>query len=398
MTSKEEYLRKMIEIGCNLENTDSIVLFSDSDLDNVRDVLLKLKDEYQLKQLILIENDFKKLYEFFKTNPSRSEIIDSVPWLPKLINPKRTKFIYNYQEDHEGYDSKIDDEFPIDRKIRDSHLANTYSDIFDLPYTKGQYMIVSFPNATWAKHNLGSKDKENELWDLVNRTIPDIKEYNNFLNRMKERRSYLQKSSIKNLRFYTSLGTDFKVSIGSKSLWLSEPENINNKDYFYNFPSYEVFTAPDCFTGEGKIVLSKPCMHYGEKITKGEFEFVKGTCIKCDTDCEKLNCAVAEKTNNIHRIGEIALVSSDSPIAQTNHIFGSLLYDENSGCHFALGHVIDESINIPDSLLRKNGKEYYHYNDSKEHHDLVFGDKSITVEADTGSNKILLLENGIWKI
>ena len=71
MTNKEAFLRKLIEITC--KDCDTIIVYSDSSLDNVRDTFLKLKEEYHLKQLIFYEMDHKKLYEFFKT---KIEILD----------------------------------------------------------------------------------------------------------------------------------------------------------------------------------------------------------------------------------------------------------------------------------------------------------------------------------
>lgn len=101
----------------------------------------------------------------------------------------------------------------------------------------------------------------------------------------------------------------------------------------------------------------------------------------------------------MNRIGEIALVSQSSPLAKSGEFYDSVLFDENTGCHFALGNSIDECIGIEKEKLKEKGAKYYRYNTSEYHTDLVFGDDSISVEAETkGKKKVLLMENGIWKI
>lgn len=73
--------------------------------------------------------------------------------------------------------------------------------------------------------------------------------------------------------------------------------------------------------------------------------------------------------------------------------------DENSGCHLALGNSIDKCIDLPESILNEGKKMDYVFYNSSHHQDLVFGDDSVTVEAETSnSGKKLLLENGRWKI
>ena len=58
-----------------------------------------------------------------------------------------------------------------------------------------------------------------------------------------------------------------------------------------------------------------------------------------------------------------------------------------------------DSIDLDKPSMLLSGKKKYHFNDSRWHHDFVFGNDSVTVEADLGRNrKILLLENGTWKI
>ena len=101
----------------------------------------------------------------------------------------------------------------------------------------------------------------------------------------------------------------------------------------------------------------------------------------------------------MNRIGEIALVSQTSPLASSGEFYDSILLDENTGCHFALGNYIDDCVEIEKEKIKEKGARYYRYNTSKYHTDLVFGDDSISVEAETkGKKKVLIMEKGKWRI
>ena len=78
MTAREEYIRKILEIGCNVKENNNIVVLSYSNIDSAKEEFLKLKDEYNIDQLIFFDKDKEKLYNFFKTNPSEQEISEYV--------------------------------------------------------------------------------------------------------------------------------------------------------------------------------------------------------------------------------------------------------------------------------------------------------------------------------
>ena len=400
MTAREEYIRKILEIGCNVKENNNIVVLSYSNIDSAKEEFLKLKDEYNIDQLIFFDKDKEKLYNFFKTNPSNQEISEYIHRIPTLKNPKKTRIIFNYPSDYNGYESKLINEFneKYDYYKRCDGWVN--SDLYFLMDSKVESIVItSLPDKTWANHLLGSPDKEDELWEFVNRTIPNIDEYNRFIEHKLEIKEYLQRSRIKNLTIHTDIGSDFRIGLTRHSLWLCAPEEKDNELFHYNFPSYEIFTSPDCYTCEGKIVLSRPSMYFGRLVNNAEFTYRKGKCIKVDTDCEYLEKTIRKEGNGLNRIGEIALVPNDSPISKIGKNFDSLLIDENAGCHFAIGYAINDSINLDKGILLGDGKLRHHFNDSKWHHDFVFGDNSVSVEATCKNNKkILLLENGTWKI
>ena len=395
----EQYLRKLLEICYNSREYDNIVIYSNNSLSDIIDIFIKLKDEYCIKQLIFFEHDYERLYKFLESKPTDVAIKEYVTKYPKLTDKRRTKFIYIFNDDHSGFYDKLLTNYEEEFKLYTKYDFDINKDYWDLLNNINCVTGTIIPNVYWAEKLYGSKEKLVDLWKLINQIIPSNSEFMNEIERMKEIKRYLQMSKISNLYFYTNQGTDFKIKLSKYSIWLSEPQMKNGIEFFYNFPSYEIFTSPNCYSAEGKIVISKPDNFYGEQINEACLQFSKGSCIKCDSDNDNWNSMVMNKNNNLYRIGEIALVSKDTPIAKLNQALYSTLLDENAGCHFALGSSIRESINLSDDLISKKGLRYYRFNKSNYHQDLVFGDDSLTVEAETKNRKkILLLENGNWKI
>jgi len=396
MNSKiEGYIRKILEIGCNIQKNDSLIIFSKIDIPEFKEILFKIQTEYKINQIIFIINNQEEIYNFLKTNPQDEQIRKFITKYPQLKNKDRIKVIQIQTEDYDGYEYKLNYEiFNLYSKYRQYDYEinkELYDSIYDSTPT-----LICYPTDSWAKKIFKTENMKNELWDLIINTIPD--NLNEELARLKRIREYLNKTAIRFLYFYTKAGTDFRIGLSKNSKWVSSPFIKENLEYFLNFPSYEIYTTPDYNSSEGKVIITKPSEIYGVNIQTAELQFEKGKCIFCKSDNKKWDKVVLNKTNNLNRIGEIAL-ATDTPISKLNKIFHSIILDENAGCHFALGASCTESITIPKDIIQRRGLKHYNFNESYYHQDLVFGDSSITVEAKLkNKRKILIIENGIWKI
>lgn len=393
----ESYVRKVLEIGCNIRENDSVIVYSNDDISDFEETLLRIKDEYKIKEVILIRRNYEKIYKFLKKDPSYDGIKKFITKYPKLQKNDNVKIISAFYVDHSGYFSKICNEvYDLYRKYCkfDGEINSELYENFSTGYVIG----VSCPTKYWAK-SIQEIRNIKKLWNLINKTVPDVSNFKEEILRLTQIKEYLNKEAISELYFYTNLGTDFRIGLSEYSKWTSEPTIKNGIEYFSNFPSYEIFTAPDCNTAEGRVVVNKPSYLYGDRIENAILQFSEGKCISCQSDNERWNSIVLDSINNLYRIGEIALVSNDTPLAKMNRTFNSILLDENTGCHLALGYAYPKCIDIPENILLQNGLNYYNFNSSEYHQDLVFGNDSITVEAKTrDKRKILLMENGLWKI
>jgi len=393
----EDYLRKILEFGCNVQKDDNLIVYSNEEIPYFKETLLKIKDDYKINQIIFFNFNYEEIYNFLKTNPTEEEIRKYIYKYPKIKNPHKTKMISFYPNDYDGYYYKLSYEMYEYTKKYSKIDSEINKEIYEI-WEKFPQTVTVWPTKSWAKNLLGSYDKIEELWILLSQAIPSKNKLLKTIEKLEYIRGYLNELSINELYFSTKLGTDFRIKLTKNSNWVALKKKKNNIEYFPNFPTYEIFTAPNYRAAEGKIIMTKPSVLYGMKIKEAELLFSKGRIITCQSDNEEWTQTIMNARNHLNRIGEIALVSSDSPLAELNRTFNSLILDENAGCHLALGYPIRECIKMSEEKLKEKGYKNYNFNDSNYHQDLIFGDQSIIVEAKTRNKKMLILENGKWQI
>ena len=85
-------------------------------------------------------------------------------------------------------------------------------------------------------------------------------------------------------------------------------------------------------------------------------------------------------------LGEVALISYDSPISNSNILFYNTLFDENASCHLALGKCYPTNVkggsDMTSEELHKLGG-----NDSMIHVDFMFGSRDMSVTGTTYDDK-----------
>ena len=392
---KKEYLRNILNVSLSNRNYSTVVLNASFPLDEVRDILEELKKEFNIANLIINDFHSDKIKAFYETNPSETDIEKFIPKYPKTTGNIKYIYFENVTDTDQDFYGDIGSKYFKDLKRYNKELFEKMDNKNNEDVT-----VTACPNKKWAESLLGSEDKLDELWLRMSKTLLSYDALKKDGKERAERKNELNKMGIRKLNFYTNLGTDLRIALNPHSIWCCSPDNIDGKGNFFNYPTYEIFTSPDCYSAEGKIVLSrKEKFFYDIMIEEAIFEFTKGRLVSCKSNNENFEGILLYKPNKMNRIGEIALVSEDSPLTQLADFYNIPLLDENSGCHFALGNYISECANIDKEKIDKNGARYYHYNNSLYHTDLVFGNESITVEAETkDKKKILLMDQGRWQI
>jgi aminopeptidase len=207
----------------------------------------------------------------------------------------------------------------------------------------------------------------------------------------------LNKYGFDYLHFISKTGTNIKIKLVDKHIWMCSGIRANAKALVcaHNLPSEEIWTMPDCHHVNGVVVTTKPLSYNGNVIPKFTLTFKNGVVIKAvATKNQQILDNLLSIDKGSKSIGEVALVPNSSPINKTGVIFYSTLYDENSACHLALGQCYPSTIEnggkmTKTQLLHKGG------NDSIQHVDFMFGSKDMKVYGYTKDNKkVMIMDNG----
>lgn len=395
----EDFIIKVIEIGANIKEGESLVVYMPEEIPEIENIILELKDEYKIGDIVFIKQNYEKLYNFLITNPTDEEIekyIETYPIVKQSCNIKQIYF--NPLTEHCPYYTKLIQEIRA-RYIRYREIDAFKNKLLYEQIPGNDCVLTICPSKAWSKELFGDESKINELWNLLINTIPSIEELKKITNEQQEIARYLNGLKINSLNFYTDKGTDFHIKLARASKWITNPIETLSGSIFTNFPSYEIYTAPNYLSAEGKVVLTKPSFLYGgTRIDEAEIIFSKGKVISCESNNDAWNNIIYYKPNNLYRIGEVALVPANNPIFELNQTFNQTILDENTGCHIALGNSYKECINITEQLLETKGKKYYRFNESKYHQDLTIGDESICVEANIRGKVKTLIKDGKWTL
>lgn len=254
----------------------------------------------------------------------------------------------------------------------------------------GQWSIVAYPNAEWAKKvfpDLEEKEAVSKLWDAIfytsriseENSIDAWKKHN---ENIKKYSSKMNEYNFKSLHFKNSLGTDIEIGLVKDHIWEggSSVASINGQEFNPNIPTEEVFTMPDRLNVNGVVYSSKPLDYHGTIIDKFKLIFKDGKVVEsfAEVGNEFLDNLLNSDEGSRH-IGEIALISHNSPISNLNILFINTLFDENASCHMALGKCyptnIKGGVNMSDEeLLEKGGNSI-----SINHVDFMFGTEDMEI-------------------
>lgn len=272
-----------------------------------------------------------------------------------------------------------------------------------------QWTIIGASNPVWAKKvfpGLEEEEAVEKLWEaifdasrvrLVSDPIEEWKTHNEILLKHNQ---LLNQYNFKHLHFKNNIGTDLIVELVKDHVWAGGGEIAGNGAYFNpNIPTEETFTMPYKFGTRGKVYATKPLNYQGKLIEDFWLEFKDGKVVDFDAKKERATLENLLDTDEGSRyIGEIALISHDSPISNTNILFLNTLFDENASCHMALGRAypmnIKNGLNLTiDELIQKG------YNNSMVHSDFMFGSADMEITGLTQDDKeVKVFEKGNFVI
>lgn len=271
---------------------------------------------------------------------------------------------------------------------------------------KYQWCIAAVPGKGWAKKVFPGERASvavEKLWEAILDTsrvnddpVLAWKEHNEDL---RKRCEYLNSLGIKELRYKSESGTDFRVGLIEDGIFMAGGEYTLGTNVYYNpnIPTEEVFTSPMKGDADGIVYSSKPLSYGGQLIENFSIRFEGGKAVevKAEKNEDLLRELIAIDEGAAY-LGECALVPYSSPIRESGLLFYNTLFDENAACHLALGRGFTNLLRDYEKYSESEAHEKG-INDSVVHEDFMIGteDMSITAVLRDGTTREIF-KDGNW--
>ncbi len=275
--------------------------------------------------------------------------------------------------------------------------------------SKSQWSIIAYPNEAWAHKVFPELNKGEAVEKLleailytsrVDANSDAVENWKNHMHNLDVHNQILNDYNFKSLHFKNSLGTDLDIELVENHIWAGGGELSGDGIFFVpNIPTEENFTMPHNQKINGTVVSTKPLNVRGKVIPEFKLTFKDGRVVDFEAkeEYETLK-TLLETDEGSKSLGEVALVSYDSPISNLNILFYNTLFDENASCHLALGNAYSMNIkngtNMTEEELKKFG-----YNVSNIHVDFMFGSRDMEIVGTTHTGeKVTIFRKGNFVI
>lgn len=402
-TVMRSYAKLIVRVGANVQKGQEVRVFASLDQPEFIKMLAeecykagasRVTVDWNYPELTKLSARYMKLRDLSETREwEKARMQDMVDHLPVRI------FIESEDPDGlRGINPKYFKAFAARIKI-----SKPYRDAID---NKHQWCIAAVPGEAWAKKvhpELSKRAAVEQLWKDILYTaradgedpIADWEEHNRDL---KARSKYLNDLHLRELRYHSANGTDFKVGlIPTAEFHAGRDTTMQGVIYDPNMPTEEVFTSPDRRTAEGIVYATKPLSYQGQLIENFSVRFEKGRAVevKAEKGQDVLE-QIISMDEGCHYLGECALVPKESPIHQSGLLFYNTLFDENAACHLALGFGFDECVKGFENMTKE---ELYEIgvNDAGNHTDFMIGSDDLSIDGvDEHGNVHPIFRNGTW--
>ena len=402
-TVMRSYAKLIVRVGANVQKGQEVRVFASLDQPEFIKMLAeecykagasRVTVDWNYSELTKLSARYMKLRDLSETREwEKARMQDMVDHLPVRI------FIESEDPDGlRGINPKYFKAFAARIKI-----SKPYRDAID---NKHQWCIAAVPGEAWAKKvhpELSKRAAVEQLWKDILYTaradgedpIADWEEHNRDL---KARSKYLNDLHLRELRYHSANGTDFKVGlIPTAEFHAGRDKTMQGVVYDPNMPTEEVFTSPDRRTAEGIVYATKPLSYQGQLIENFSVRFEKGRAVevKAEKGQDVLE-QIISMDEGCHYLGECALVPKESPIHQSGLLFYNTLFDENAACHLALGFGFDECVKGFKNMTKE---ELYEIgvNDAGNHTDFMIGSDDLSIDGvDEHGNVHPIFRNGTW--
>lgn len=395
---KRKYAQLIVQVGSNVQKGQRLVIHSD--VESYEFTRLCVEEAYKAgaKEVIVEWNDQKSGrldYEYMDLETLQEVkpyTLEKLRWYMDEMVARLNVYTPN-----PGLLEGIDPE-----KIQKTAIAQMKPEVrqefkrFSMNNVT-QWCLASIPSVDWAKKVFPDKEEDEAvkaMWESIlyavrvsedKDPIQEWKEHNKTLHSNNKK---LNDYNFKSLHFKNSKGTDLVVGLVKDHIWSGGAETASNGVVFNpNMPTEESFTMPDRNHVDGRVYSMMPLNYGGVLIDEFYLEFKDGKVVDFDAKENKESLArLLDFDEGSRHIGEIALISYDSPISNLDILFYNTLFDENASCHMALGAAYPMNIKgghdmTVEELMKHGG------NTSSQHVDFMFGSSDLEITGLTYDGK-----------
>ena len=399
-----KYARLVAKVGANVQKGQYVTVVAGLDQELL--VNYVVEECYKLgARLVTVDWQSDKISKTTYKKASVAALSEFPTWKEekqKYINETLPAMIYIESNDPDALKG-------VNQKKVSTVTRNLISHI--RPYrekreNKYQWVVVGAASKAWAKKvfpGVPAGKAVNMLWDAILKTArcgedPE-KEWDEHNADLEKRSNYLNSLNLDYLHYESKNGTNFKVWLNEKALWLSGGETIRETGVFFNpnMPTEETFTSPIAGKAEGIVYSTKPLSYNGELIENFSIRFEGGKAVEVHAEKgQELLEEMIKMDEGACKLGEVALVPYDSPISNSGILFLNTLFDENAACHLALGIGFNNCIKDFEKYSYEELKNMG-VNDSGIHVDFMIGSKDLSIVGYTrDGKKVQIFKDGNW--
>ncbi|MFN2470831.1 MAG: aminopeptidase [Gaiellaceae bacterium] len=263
------------------------------------------------------------------------------------------------------------------------------------------WTVVAHPTEGWAQAVFGEPDTR-PLWEAVARAVrldePDpAAAWRKHIERLSGRARRFTSCAFDAVRFHGP-GTDLTVGLLPGGMWeCAATRTAWGHPHVPNMPTEEVFTSPDCRRTEGVVRSTRPLVLLGQIVRDIEMRFEGGRAVEVWASAgEDVLRTQMATDGGAARLGEVALVDSESRVGQTGITFFDTLFDENAASHIAYGEGLPETLPAGPEMSWVE-REAAGLNHSSVHTDFMVGGPEVDVDGvERGGAAIPIMRGGEW--
>lgn len=383
----EKYAELILKVGLKIKEGDKLVLRCSIE---ARDFAVECtKKAYELGAGEVVVDYRDQVISRLKYE---NESLDILTDVPKHKVDKENYYMENKAKYLSVTGSDPDAFKGVDaEKLFKSNLANSkalrdFSAKMMANYVS--WIVVGASIPSWALKvfpDLEESEAVRRLWFEIFNSVrlfeeDPIKALENHVANLNRYSKFLNEAKFEKLIYKSQRGTDLEVGLPKGYIFAGAGDvNSDGEEFIANMPSEEVFSAPRLDGVNGKVYSTLPLNYNGNLIEDFYLVFKDGEVVDYDARAGKEYLKnILDTDEGAKRLGEVALVSYNTPISMRKVLFYNTLYDENASCHFALGKSYPTCLEGGEKLSIEELKERG-MNDSLTHVDFMVGDETTEI-------------------